>query len=95
MSSAIRWCARLRETGSVVPGALGGDRRSARIEAQAPLILQLVARTPDITLSELKATLAASGVVAGIATLWRFLDRRQITLKKRRRMLPSRTAPTS
>jgi transposase len=95
VSSAIRWCARLRETGSVVPGALGGDRRSARIEAQAPLILQLVARTPDITLSELKATLAASGVVAGIATLWRFLDRRQITLKKRRRMLPSRTAPTS
>ena len=95
VSSAIRWCARLRETGSVVPGALGGDRRSARIEAQAPLILQLVARTPDITLSELKATLAASGVVAGIATLWRFLDRRQITLKKRRRMPPSRTAPTS
>ena len=95
VSSAIRWCARLRETGSVVPGALGGDRRSARIEAQAPLILQLVARTPDITLSELKATLAASGVVAGIATLWRFLDRRQITLKKRRRMRPSRTAPTS
>jgi transposase len=94
-SSAIRWCARLRETGSVVPGALGGDRRSARIEAQAPLILQLVERTPDITLSELKAALAASGVVAAIATLWRFLDRRQITLKKRRRMLPSGTAPTS
>src|SRR5215213_9369527 len=27
-SSAIRWCARLRATGSVVPGALGGDRRA-------------------------------------------------------------------
>ena len=38
-SSAIRWCARLRETGSVVPGALGGDRRSGRIEAHAPQIL--------------------------------------------------------
>ena len=94
-SSAVRWCARLRDTGSVVPGALGGDRRSGRIEAHAALILQQVERTPDITLGELRAALAASGVAAGIATLWRFLDRHRITLKKRRRMRPSRTAPTS
>jgi transposase len=92
-SSAIRWCARLRETGSAAPGALGGDRRSARIEAHAALILQHVERTPDVTLLELKTVLAASGVAAGIATLWRFLDRRRITRKKRRRMLPSRVAP--
>ena len=94
-SSAIRWCARLRETGSVVPGALGGDRRSGRIEGHAALILQEVERTPDITLGELKTALAASGLTAGIATLWRFLDRHGITLKKSRRMLPSRTVPTS
>ena len=54
-SSAIRWCARLRATGSVVPGGLGGDRRSGRIEAHAARILELVARTPDLTLAELKA----------------------------------------
>jgi transposase len=94
-SSAIRWCSRLRETGSVVPGALGGDRRSGRIEAHAALILQELERTPDITLGELKAALATSGVAAGIATLWRFLDRHGITLKKRRRTQQSRTAPTS
>ena len=94
-SSAIRWCSRLRETGSVVPGALGGDRRSGRIEAHAALILQELERTPDITLGELKETLATSGVAAGIATLWRFLDRHGITLKKRRRTQQSRTAPTS
>ena len=35
-SSAIGWCTRLRETGSVLPRALGGDRRSRRIEAHAP-----------------------------------------------------------
>ena len=95
VSSAIRWCARLRETGSVAPGALGGDRRSGRIEAQAALILQEVDRTPDITLGELKKALAASGMIAGIATLWRFLERHGITLKKRRRVLPSRTDRTS
>ena len=42
IASAIRWCARERETGSVAPKALGGDRRSGRIEAHAPLILGLV-----------------------------------------------------
>jgi transposase len=94
-SSAIRWCARLRETGSVVPGALGGDRRSGRIEAHTALILQEVERTPDITLGELKAALAGSGVTAGIATLWRFLDRHQITQKKRPRTRRSRTVPMS
>lgn len=94
-SSAIRWCARLRETGSVVPRALGGDRRSGRIEAHAALILRQVERTPDITLFELKAVLAEAGVAVGIATLWRFLDRHQITLKKRPRTRPSRTAPMS
>ena len=94
-SSAIRWCARLRETGSVAPGALGGELRSGRIEAQAALILQEVDRTPYITLGELKKALAASGMIAGIATLWRFLERHGITLKKRRRVLPSRTDRTS
>ena len=94
-SSAIRWCARLRETGSVLPRALGGDRRSGRIEAHAPQILELVARTPDFTLAELRGVLAGSGLAVGIATLWRLLDRHRITLKKRPRTRPGRTAPTS
>ena len=94
-ASAIRWCARLRETGSLVPRALGGDRRSGRIEEHAPQILEAVARTPDLTLAELRTVLAESGVAVGMATLWRFLDRHRITRKKRRRTRPSRTAPTS
>ena len=94
-SSAIRWCTRLRETGSVMPGALGGDRRSGRIEAHAAQILALVARIPDLTLAELRTILSESGVVVGMASLWRLLDRHRITRKKRPRTLPSRTAPTS
>jgi transposase len=81
--SAIRRCARLREQGSIVPGPLGGDRRSERIEAHAALILHQVEHTPDITLGEFQAILAGAGVAAGITTLWRFLRRRQITLKKK------------
>jgi len=94
-ASAIRWCARLRATGSVVPGALGGDRRSGRIEAHAARILELVARTPDLTLAELRAVLAEAGVVVGRTSLWRLLDRHRLTRKKRPRTRPSRAAPMS
>ena len=41
-SSAIRWRARERLLGDARPKALGGDRRSGRIEAHAETILALV-----------------------------------------------------
>jgi transposase len=94
-SSAIRWRALVRTRGDVRPGPLGGDRRSWRIEGHAELILDMVKQKPDITLAELRANLASAGIGVGIATLWRFFARRRITLKKSRRMRPSRTAPTS
>jgi transposase len=84
-----------RAAGSVAPGPLGGDRRSGRIEAHAALILGLLERTPDITLSELRAVLAEAGVPVGIATLWRFFARRRITLKKSRRTRRSSNGRTS
>lgn len=95
ISSAIRWASLKRTAGSVAPGPLGGDRRSGRIEAHAPLILGLLDRTPDITLSELRVELAEAGVPVGVATLWRFFARRRITLKKSRRTRRSSNGPTS
>jgi transposase len=94
-ASAVRWAALAREAGSVAPGPLGGDRRSARIEAHARLILRLVDQKSDITLKEIRAELAKLGVSAGIGTLWRFFTRHRMTWKKSRPMPPSRTAPTS
>ena len=94
-ASAIRWAALAKEAGSVAPGPLGGDRRSARIETHAPLILRLVEQKSDMTLKEIRAELANEGVSAGIGTLWRFFARRRMTWKKSRRTPPSRTARTS
>ena len=54
-ASVSRWRALEREQGDARPGPLGGDRRSGRIEAQAPLILELIAATPDATNAELRA----------------------------------------
>jgi len=94
-SSAIRWRSRVLTQGDARPGPLGGDRRSGRIEGHAELILGLVERQSDITLAELRATLAEQGIAVGMATLWRFFRRRRITLKKSRRTRTNRAVPTS
>ena len=41
-------------------------RRTARIEAHAPLILGLVGRTSDITLKEIRAELAKAGALSAV-----------------------------
>ena len=94
-SSAIRWRSRVRTQGDVRPGPLGGDRRSGRIESHAGVILGLLDRQPDITLAEIEAALAERGVSVSSTSIWRFFDRRGITLKKSRRTRTSRAAPTS
>jgi len=95
VSSAIRWHALARRTGTATPRRQGGDRRAGRIEAHADVILSAVAKQPDITLAELGELLAGHGVSVGIATLWRFFARRKITLKKSPGMPRSRIVPTS
>ena len=94
-SSAIRWNDRRRREGNFDCKALGGDRRSGRIEAHGELIVSLIDETPDITLGELQARLGEQGIGAAISTLRRFFKRRGITRKKRRPMLPSRTGRMS
>src|SRR3954453_9520392 len=83
-SSAIRWRGLERRQGDARPKALGGDRRSGRIEARAGLILGLVEATPDITLEELRTALAARGVAVGYGGLRRFFAPRRVTRKKDR-----------
>ena len=84
-ASAIRWRDRQQRAGDFASKQQGGDRRSQRIEAHAQLILDTVGVKPDLTLAELRGKLMEHGVAAGVASLWRFFDRRKITLKKRRR----------
>jgi transposase len=94
-SSAIRWRSLKLKRGDVRPGPLGGDRRSGRIEGHSALILSLLEQKPDATLAELRAGLGARGIGVGMGTLWRFFDRRRITLKKSRRTRTSKAVPTS
>ena len=94
-ASVSRWRRLDREKGDVRPGPLGGDRRSGRIEAQADLVLGLLAETPDMTVEELRLALVERGHGFGYGTLQRFFARRRITRKKRPRTPASRNAPIS
>ena len=81
-ASAIRWRALERVKGDARPGKPGGDRRSARTEAHAETILALYEAARDASLAELRQALSDQGVVVGYSGLWRFFERRRITVKK-------------
>jgi transposase len=69
---------RRRETGSIEPHQQRKFR--ARVLAgQEERLAALVAAQPDATLAELREALRTS---AGLATVWRELDRLQLTVKK-------------
>ena len=82
-ASVSRWRALEREQGDARPKALGGDRRSGRIEAQRGVILSLLEEEPDMTIEELRAALGEQGLVFSYGAIQRFLVRHGITRKKR------------
>jgi transposase len=82
-ATAVRWVRRWRETGERTARRQGHPGYS-KLDTHEAFLLELVAAEVDITLEELRQRLAAErGVGAGIGTLWRFFDRRGITVKKR------------
>lgn len=94
-SSAIRWRALERLQGDARPKALGGDRRSGRIEAHKATILAVLEETPDITIEELRQALGEKGLSFGFGTVRRFFARHEITRKKRPPMPRNRIVLTS
>lgn len=95
VASAVRWTAEYLASGRTAAKPQGGDRRSARIEAQADLLRGAIKETPDITLAELRERLIAErGETFAISTIHEFYRRHEITFKKRRPMPASRSART-
>jgi transposase len=82
-ASAVRWAAAVKTTGSVAAKPQGGDTRSHRVEAFSAVILAAVAGQKDISLVELAELLRTEhGVSFGASTVWRCLDRHDMTFKK-------------
>jgi transposase len=82
-ASAIRWVRAWLSTGATCAKPQGGDQRSYRIEAFHDVILARVNAEVDITLAELADLLRTEhGARFAPSTIWRFLDRHGMTLKK-------------
>jgi transposase len=82
-ASAVRWVREWRETGALRAKRQGGDRRSHRIEAYRDIILAAIEVQVDMTLVELTDLLREKhGVSFAASTIWRFLDRHAVTVKK-------------
>jgi len=88
-SSAVKWLQRWRDHGVCAPKPRGG-RRSV-LEDYADRILALIAEQPDRTLDELAEAMRKRGIPGSRSALRRFLDRHDITFKKK--PAGSRTTP--
>jgi transposase len=80
-SSSIRWLQRWHESRSAAPKPRGGS--VSPLEEFAAEILALIDEQPDLTLVETVAELRRRRIRTSRSSLWRFLDRYGITLKKK------------
>jgi transposase len=94
-ASVSRWQVLEREQGNVRPKALGGDRKSGRIEAHKDAIVEALGPQADRSIEEVRQVLRQQGLVFSFGSLQRFFKRHAITRKKRPLMPPSRIVPTS
>ena len=93
VSSAIRWVARWRQSGSVAAKPMGGKR--SPLDAHKDWLLALIAAEPDLTLQEIRGRLRTRGIIVAASSVWRFCDRHDLTFKKKACTPPSRSAKTS
>jgi transposase len=81
VSSAIKWLQRWRDRRSAAPKPRGGS--ISPLEEFAAEVLALIDEQPDLTLVETVTALRRRRIKTSRSSLWRFLDRHGITLKKK------------
>jgi len=92
ISTAINWVRRLRETGSVAPGKMGGHKPKAISGEHRAWLLQRI-KDGDFTLRGLVAELAERGLEVDYRSVWEFVHAERLSFKKKRggwRTRPSR-----
>ena len=93
IATAGAW-ARLKRSTGAVRAAKQGKPKGSVLDAHADFIFALIDEVPDITLEEIAERLAQARAVKVVSTaVWKFLDRRDITHKKRPLTRASRSVP--
>src|SRR2546423_15003057 len=81
VSTAIRWVQRVRKTGSVAPGQMGGHKPKA-ISGEHRLWLVHRINDGDFTLRGLVAELAEHELKVDYRTVWSFVHAEKLSFKK-------------
>ena len=81
VSSVVKWVQRWHESRSAAPKPRGGS--VSPLEKLAARVMAVVAKQRDLTLVETVAELHRQRIRTSRSSLWRFLDRHRITLKKK------------
>jgi transposase len=93
VATAGAWARLKRSTGAVSPAKQGKPKGSV-LDAHADFIFALIDKAPDITLEEIAERLAQNRAVKVVSTaVWKFLDRHDMTHKKRPLMRANRSVP--
>ncbi len=83
ISTAIGWVRRMKETGSVAPGKMGGHKPKAICGEHAVWLSQRVGNG-DFTLRGLVAELAERGLKVDYRSVWAFVHAEKLSFKKKR-----------
>jgi transposase len=81
-ATAVRWAAKLRKTGDVAIGKVGGHRRPV-LEAHEDWIRERIALESHVSLRRLQAELNARGIVVGFGAVRRTVHRLGLSFKKK------------
>src|SRR4029078_5165049 len=77
------WVNRLRETGSVAPGKMGGHKPRAICGEHRVWLLQRI-NEGDFTVRRLVVGLAARGLKVDYRSVWEFVHAEKLSFKKKR-----------
>ena len=91
ISTAIHWVRRVRETGSVAPGKMGGHKPKKISGKHRDWLLERT-KARDFTLRGLVAELAERGLKVDYRSVWEFVHAENLSFKKNRRR--QRTRPS-
>lgn len=81
-SSAIKWVAAYRTTGSCAAKPRGGS--TSPLEKYTTFLLTLIEGQPDLTLDEVVCAMRKRKLPGSRTAVWRFFQRHKITFKKKK-----------
>jgi transposase len=83
VNTVITWVRRLRQTGSVAPGKMGGHRPKAISGEHRTWLLHRI-KDGDFTLRGLVAELGERGLKVDYRSVWEFVHAERLSFKKKR-----------